>query len=364
MFKARFQRRRKESTTSCSTCFEDLDAVTEDITFCDKCGQNFHEACIAKWMTERRRTFQPMTCPTCRGNRTDRSRPDIERFRIEQELDGQAVQVYLDWLYSGTLHIDASVSRTEDYFNVVLLQCWEVSDAMDDEGFRDAVIQEFFNEAEAHFWARSIDYAFVDGKGSDAMRDFVMDIFLTQVSYDWFKTEGRKWPKTFVQKLADHCMKKALSGERIKSYEEIEAVYVTLEEDEDKDAWMKRVSADEDDIEDLPLSVLSRSIAHSRISLHRYKENSRTDRQGNVQSERPSLHEGLRSRPFSPSSGLAAGGSGFRNILGELAPQDAVLARRGRPVSQAGFVSLHECPVRPTSFNGLPHSWQDHLHGA
>ncbi|KAJ4341691.1 hypothetical protein N0V87_001706 [Didymella glomerata] len=194
-----------------------------------------------------------MTCPTCRGNWTDRSRPDIERFRIEQELDGQAVQVYLDWLYSSTLHIDASVSRTEDDFNVVLLQCWEVSEAMDDEGFRDAVIQEFFNEAEAHFWARSIDYAFVDGKGSDAMRDFVMDIFLTRVSYDWFKTEGRKWPKTFVQKLADHCMKKALSGERIKSYEEIEAVYVKLEEDEDKDAWMKRVSADEDDVEDLPL---------------------------------------------------------------------------------------------------------------
>lgn len=72
---------------------------------------------------ERLRNFQPRTCPTCRGHWTDRSRPDIERLKFEQELDGQAVQVYLSWLYSGTVNIDALVSRTTDGFNVALLQC-------------------------------------------------------------------------------------------------------------------------------------------------------------------------------------------------------------------------------------------------
>ncbi|KAL1650162.1 hypothetical protein SLS61_006085 [Didymella pomorum] len=143
----------------------------------------------------------------------------IEHLKIEHELDGQAVQVSFDWLHSGTVYIEPSVPRTNDDFDVVLLQCWE----------------EFFDEAEAHFWAQCIDYVFVDGKRSDAMCEFVMDVFLTRVDNDWFKTEGRKWPKTFVQKLADHCLKKALSGEKTKSYEEIETAYVKLEEDRDKD---------------------------------------------------------------------------------------------------------------------------------
>lgn len=110
----------------------------------------------------------------------------MERFKIEQQLDAHAVQVYLDWLYSGTVHIDTSVSRTNDDFNVVLLQCWGVSTAMEDEAFYDALIEEYFNDAGAHFWAKSIDYTFVAGKASDAMRDFFMDIFLTRVFDDWF----------------------------------------------------------------------------------------------------------------------------------------------------------------------------------
>ncbi|KAF3049991.1 hypothetical protein E8E11_008249 [Didymella keratinophila] len=266
VFKARFQQQRKEITTNCSTCFDDLDAVTEEITFCDKCGQNFHEVCIAKWRLERLRTFQPMTCPMCRGRWTDRSRPDIEHLKIKQELDGQAVQVYLDWLYSGTVRIDDSIPRTNDDFNVVLLQCWEVSDAMGDETFREAVIQEFFGEAEAHFWAKSIDYAFVDGKGSEATRDFVMDVFLTGVPNDWFKTESEKWPKTFAQKLADHCLKKALSGEKIKTYEEIETMYMKSQADEDKEEVMDVVSADDEDVEDLPLHRLRSRMKNRRPS--------------------------------------------------------------------------------------------------
>lgn len=130
---------------------------------------------------------------------------------------------------------------------------------MDDQTFRDAVIRVFFDEAKAQFWAKSINFAFVDGRGSDAMRDFVMHIFLTRIYDDWFQIESRKWPKTFVQKLADHCMTMALSGEKIKSYEEIETIHVGPDGG-DEDEVVDLVSADDDDAEDLPLSDLSRSI--------------------------------------------------------------------------------------------------------
>lgn len=83
-------------------------------------------------MMERVRSFQPKPCPTCRGHWIDRSRPDIERLEFEQELDAQSVQVSLSWLYSGIINIDALMSRTNDKFNLASLQCWEVSDDMDD----------------------------------------------------------------------------------------------------------------------------------------------------------------------------------------------------------------------------------------
>ncbi|KAJ4384614.1 hypothetical protein N0V86_000214 [Didymella sp. IMI 355093] len=254
-FKAHLQRERKEIATSCSICFDDLNAAAQDITFCEKCGQNFHEDCIDEWTADRTGANGPATCPICRGQWIPRGSSNFERLRVNQELDGQAVQIYLHWLYSGTITIDASVSRANDEFNVVLLQCWEVSDAVDDESFRGAVICTFFNEAEAHFWSKSINFAFVDGKGSDAMREFVMDIFLTLVGNNWFETKSTRWPEAFVRKLADHCMKKALSGEKIKSYVEIEVAHFGPGgQREEEEEVVDLASEDEDDLDDVPLS--------------------------------------------------------------------------------------------------------------
>jgi hypothetical protein len=303
VFKARFQRERKEVATSCSICFDDLNAATQDITFCEKCGQNFHEDCIDKWTAARTGANGPATCPMCRGQWTPRSSSNLECLRVEQELDGQAVQLYLHWLYSGTITIDASVCRTDDEFNVVLLQCWEVSDAVDDESFRDAVIRTFFNEAEAHFWSKSINFAFVGGKGSDPMREFVMDIFLTRIGNNWFETKSRRWPKTFVRKLADHCMKKALSGEKTKSYEEIDVAHFGPDGQGEEEEMVDLASEDKDDIDNIPLSILSEAhVSKTTDSRPRHEHNTGSQTAASIRAKRSAFSTSVSQMSNRPTS--------------------------------------------------------------
>ncbi|KAL1595520.1 hypothetical protein SLS59_008156 [Nothophoma quercina] len=135
-----------------------------------------------------------------------------EDVSIEQELDVEAVQVYIDWLYSGALRIDDSLDRNDDDFNFALLQCWEVANALQDRTFRDAVICTFFTEVKARFWSKSIKLAFEDNKGSDEMRQFVMRVFMTQMGQGSFRKWAHKWPKVFVIALADMSVEKALNG--------------------------------------------------------------------------------------------------------------------------------------------------------
>ena len=135
-----------------------------------------------------------------------------EEVSIEQESDVEAVQVYIDWLYSGALRIDDSRDRNDDDFNLALLQCWEVANALQNRTFRDAVICTFFTEAKATFWSKSIKLAFDGNKGSDEMQQFVMRVFMTQMGQDWFRKWAHKWPKVFVTALADMSVKKALNG--------------------------------------------------------------------------------------------------------------------------------------------------------
>ena len=127
-------------------------------------------------------------------------------------MDAEAVQVYITWLYSRTLNVDAAISRQTDDFNLKPRQCWQVSNVFDDDTFRDVVIYTFFTEAKAMFWSKSIKLAFEDEKGSDDMRNFIVRIFITRSEEGWFKTESKKWPKTFVEALADKYLDMVLDG--------------------------------------------------------------------------------------------------------------------------------------------------------
>ncbi|KAF1843704.1 uncharacterized protein K460DRAFT_289503 [Cucurbitaria berberidis CBS 394.84] len=220
-FKTRLQKRRKilNDQDECCVCAEALNPHIKDLTFCIKCGQNVHETCIETW----KRSFvhqgydkPPPTCPMCRA--TWKNEPLLKYLGVEGDLDAEAVQAYLDWLYCSSLHIDKSVSRKTDAFNVALLKVWEVANAVEDETFKNEIIRTFFTEARACFWSDSVKWAFTQSKRSEEIKAFVIEVFMAYMEPGWFKKEAAKWPDVFTWELADVAMAR---GER-KSFKELE----------------------------------------------------------------------------------------------------------------------------------------------
>jgi hypothetical protein len=125
---------------------------------------------------------------------------------MKSELDPEAVQTYLDWLYTSNLHIDDNISSMVHAFNLQLLKLWAIAAAVEDESSRIAVITKFFDEAKARFWHESVKWAFVDRKGNNEIRDFIIDITLAYIEPGWFKSEGGRWLEIFVRELADAAM--------------------------------------------------------------------------------------------------------------------------------------------------------------
>jgi hypothetical protein len=105
-FKSRLQKTRKAIDGECPICHDDMDAMTDDVTFCRaKCGQNMHEKCMEQWSDTRP---APATCPMCRKSWKQKAE---DLIALDEDLDPEAIQLYIDWLYSGTLQIDETISR-------------------------------------------------------------------------------------------------------------------------------------------------------------------------------------------------------------------------------------------------------------
>jgi hypothetical protein len=242
-FKDRLQKHRKPviSTDECSICAETLDASTQDLSFCVKCGQNIHEVCIEAWkrtsaqrVNERDPRPQQTRCPMCRA--TWLTDPSLSQLDIKSELDPEAIQVYLDWLYTSNLRIDETIPKTDDAFNLHLLKLWAVAAVVQDEAFKAIAIATFFDEAKARFWTDSVEWAFVDRKGNNEIREFILDITLAYIEPGWFKKEGSRWPEAFVRELADAAM---VRWTQRKSFAE------------QKKAWMKKLNVgDEEEVEE------------------------------------------------------------------------------------------------------------------
>jgi hypothetical protein len=193
--------------------------VTSDVTFCGKCGQNVHEVCIEKWKQSQgkegvgERSVKGMgtgTCPMCRADW--KNEPLLKSLDIKEELDAESVQIYLDWLYSGHLQIPASIDRKTDAFNVAVLKCWAVANAMQDETFKSMVVKMWFEEAEAQFWKDSVEWAFVEGNGDEEIKGFVVEVFMCFMETGWFVKEGKSWPDAFVRALADRALEGWMEG--------------------------------------------------------------------------------------------------------------------------------------------------------
>lgn len=120
-----------------------------------------------------------LTCPTCRASWKNKSLPN--QLDIESELDAEATQIYLDWLYTSTLHISAKVSRVTDAFNLVILKLWTVANAVEDLVFKSQVIATYFAEARVRFWKESVKWAFLEHKCDDEIRAFIIDISLAYI---------------------------------------------------------------------------------------------------------------------------------------------------------------------------------------
>jgi hypothetical protein len=144
----------------------------------------------------------------CRA--TWKNEPLVKNLNLNNnnKLDAEAVQTYLDWLYSVELRIPTHICRKTDTFNTVLLKCWAVAEAVGDDAFKSVVITTFFNEAKARLWSESIKWAFVDDHASEDIRSFVIEVFLAFMKPGWFKKEGRKWPNSFVSELADKILER------------------------------------------------------------------------------------------------------------------------------------------------------------
>jgi hypothetical protein len=116
-----------------------LDPKTDDVTFCiSGCGQNIHEKCIEEWMQARN---GPTTCPMCR--KFWKLNPE-ELVSVDQHLDQDAVQAYVDWLYTGRVYDYDDINQNETEFPFMLLKAWKVSDALGDHSFRKAIIANYF----------------------------------------------------------------------------------------------------------------------------------------------------------------------------------------------------------------------------
>ncbi|USP73212.1 oxidation resistance protein 1 [Curvularia clavata] len=200
-FKRRLQNNRKIIDGDCAICKEKLDPKTSVLTFCEaRCGQNFHKHCIDEW---KRLTVRETTCPLCRESWKTRSR-NIGLPLDLGNLDLYAIHAYVNWLYTGELHIDEAFNRQESSYNLELLRTWRFSVKIEDENFKKAIIAECVTAiekgAKGGFDPACIKYA---GKhGPPCMEDFLVDVWLMGNYLDHIQCgRNEALPFQFVRKL-------------------------------------------------------------------------------------------------------------------------------------------------------------------
>jgi hypothetical protein len=153
---------------------------------------------MTQWLAER---GSAKTCPMCRKIwKVDGQ----ESVALDHDLDTDAVQLYLDWLYTGKLQFEESMDRATDNFNIHLLKAFAVSDVMQDNTFKHFIIAEFFTGVESKvnkgFWTKSVRYAF-GSAGTDSLREFVVDACLSDFRPSWFTTYRLSFPAAFLNAL-------------------------------------------------------------------------------------------------------------------------------------------------------------------
>ncbi|CAN9083880.1 unnamed protein product [Alternaria sp. RS040] len=251
----RLQKHRKPISNSdeCCVCAENLDATLKDISFCAKCGQNIHEVCIQAW----KRSFTASgdedslpTCPMCRASW--KNDPPLDHLDLKPDLDPEAVQTYLDWLYTSSLNITSQISPSKDASSLVMLKLWTVANAIEDPSFKAKVIITYFTKDPIPFPTHSLKWAFAERKCDDEIREFIIDFGLEVIQPGFFKKASKIWPEAFIGELADAAMVRWRDRRGLKTL---------------KKMWMKKLNIEMDPVSDDKVTALSSSKSNPKSAV-------------------------------------------------------------------------------------------------
>ncbi|KAH7137952.1 hypothetical protein B0J11DRAFT_500205 [Dendryphion nanum] len=135
-FKDRLQKvRKKIYNEECSICHDFMHPETQPITWCEACGNNFHRKCKSEWAAN--------SCPMCRApdSFNEKSAQDIQC----SDLNSEGLEVYVQWLYSGTIpnFEEESVFTQKE---IRSLQGCAVAEILQDDEFREAMFGDFLRQ--------------------------------------------------------------------------------------------------------------------------------------------------------------------------------------------------------------------------
>jgi hypothetical protein len=158
-----------------------------------------HEECIDP------RTRPHLTCPMCRN---DWHQASEELVTLEESLDPDAVQMSLDWLYTGRLQFPKNAQCFRHDHAITIFKAWTVSDVMQDAAFRHDLVADIMSKTLTEFPANAMEYIFVT-KSSRTMRRFFVDLMLASHEPDHLVAKIPDLPTALTQAICRSLFKSA-----------------------------------------------------------------------------------------------------------------------------------------------------------
>ena len=172
-FKRKFQKSRRAIEGDCSVCTEEV-ANLAAVSYCNACGQNFHQACINDWLDRER------TCPLCRleWSLPRNQSNDTVHIVIGCAWDGANFDRYMQWLYTDTLPDNGA--RLTELFTAHILAC-RLKDPRYMIASRRSII-DFVSTPEATVTHSDMEFLYRDVSMASPLRTFFLDLCIANPS--------------------------------------------------------------------------------------------------------------------------------------------------------------------------------------
>lgn len=192
-FKNRFQKGRKRIKDQCSICHDELDQSEKGVTWCMACGQNFHSLCIFEWLKKKE------TCPICRVKWTYKK--DFQEAKIT-ELDIDAFDVYIQWLYGSTIPFYKTDRVGTGMRDLRLMKAYLLGDVLEDKEFQKAILKEIVQHGLATrtlSGTDSVNFVYKNTDKSSRLRKFLVDLYIARGRASCFKVYS--YPPEFKEDI-------------------------------------------------------------------------------------------------------------------------------------------------------------------